>query len=268
VPVARASYPVDAEPRTVAGLLRDADYAAAALARVGHRLDADRRLCVPGTRVRIDIRLGPGIRVPVVTTVRAADPCGFTSGRSLLVRHDVRLTPAGAATRVDDEIRWTVPCGRRTVAALLDARAAELRARVAAAREATVVVATALLRDGRLLAARRTRPPALAGRWELPGGRVEPGETECDAVTRECREELGAEVVATGRIGTDLPIAAGLLRVHCARLVPGSPEPTELEHSAVRWVGAAELDGLDWVDADRAVLADLRHALGAAKQAT
>ena len=124
-----------------------------------------------------------------------------------------------------------------------------------------IVVATALVRDGRVLAARRTRPPELAGRWELPGGGVEAGESEPDAVERECREELGARVRATGRIGPDLPIAVGLLRVHLAELLPGSPEPAALEHSALRWVAAPDLDALDWVDADRAVLPDLAAVL-------
>jgi 8-oxo-dGTP diphosphatase len=64
-------------------------------------------------------------------------------------------------------------------------------------------------------------------------------------------------VVVAGRLGTDLPIDAGVLRVHVAELPPGAPEPRALDHAAVRWVGAAELDELDWVDADRAVLADL-----------
>jgi 8-oxo-dGTP diphosphatase len=126
-----------------------------------------------------------------------------------------------------------------------------------------VIVATALVRDGRVLAGQRTRPPALAGLWELPGGRVEVGESEADAVARECREELGAVVRATHRLGTDLPLDAGVLRVHTAELEPGSPEPEALEHSVLRWVGRDELAGVDWVAADRAVLADLQTLLAA-----
>jgi 8-oxo-dGTP diphosphatase len=112
-----------------------------------------------------------------------------------------------------------------------------------------------------VLAARRTRPSSVAGRWELPGGRVETGESEAAAVVRECREELGAEVRPAGRLGTDLPIDAGVLRVHVARLAPGSPEPQALEHGALRWLTAAQLDTVDWIDADRAVLADLAALL-------
>lgn len=124
-----------------------------------------------------------------------------------------------------------------------------------------IVVAAALVRGGRVLVAQRTRPPELAGLWELPGGRVEQGESEPEAVARECREELGALVRATGRLGADLPIAVGVLRVHLAELAPGSAEPAALEHAAVRWVAAPEFATLDWVEADRAVLDDLAAVL-------
>jgi 8-oxo-dGTP diphosphatase len=90
---------------------------------------------------------------------------------------------------------------------------------------------------------------------------VEPGEDEQAAVVRECREELGTEVVPDGRVGTDLPIAAGVLRVHRARPAPGAPEPRALDHAALRWVDAGQVPGLDWVDADRAVVADLVRLL-------
>jgi len=124
-----------------------------------------------------------------------------------------------------------------------------------------IVVGTALVRAGRLLVAQRTRPPELAGQWELPGGRVEAGESEPAAVVRECREELGAEVRVRGRLGPDLPLAVGVLRVHAAELATGSPEPAALEHSALRWIGPAELDELEWVAADRALVPHLRTVL-------
>ena len=66
---------------------------------------------------------------------------------------------------------------------------------------------------------------------------------------------------ATGRLGTDLPLDAAVLRVHTAELEPGSPEPVALEHAGLRWVGRDELAGVDWVAADRAVLVDLQALL-------
>ncbi len=262
-------------PRTVAGVLRDADMVRAALAREGHRLTADRRHLVRGDEVRIRARAAAGIRVPLRTTVTAVSPGGIASlqlnGPLRRLEHVVSLAVDGPFTEVHDELRWAAPAGwavdplllRTRMRGLLGARAQELTTRVAALATQPVIVATAIVRDGRLLAAQRTRPSTVAGRWELPGGRLEAGESEADAVVRECGEELGAHVRPAGRIGTDLPIDAGVLRVHVARLVPGSPAPRALEHAALRWLGPSELHAIDWIDADRAVLDDLTALLQA-----
>jgi len=264
---------LDACPRTVAGVLRDADTAAAALAREGHRMTADRRLLVAGDEVGVHARLVPGIRVPLRTTVTAVSAGGIVSslvsGPFRRLEHVVSLAVDSAGTEVHDEVRWAVRAGwvldplllRERLRGLLAARARELTARVDALAARPVIVATAIVRDGRVLAAQRTRPSTVAGRWELPGGRVEPDEPEPAAVVRECGEELGAHVRPAGRLGTDLPIDAGVLRVHVARLGAGSPEPRALEHAALRWLGAADLTTVDWIDADRAVLPELADFL-------
>lgn len=126
-----------------------------------------------------------------------------------------------------------------------------------------VVVAAAILsgRPPRLLAAQRAAPQALAGRWELPGGKVEPGEGEVDALVRECREELGVEIVVGPRAAPDVPTVDGtaVLRTYLARVVAGVPAP--LEHAALRWLAAAELDAVAWLDADLPVIDAIRSGL-------
>ncbi|MDX6225129.1 MAG: 8-oxo-dGTP diphosphatase [Frankiales bacterium] len=112
-----------------------------------------------------------------------------------------------------------------------------------------VVVGAAIVRDGRLLVAQRAYPEELAGRWELPGGKVEPEETEVAALIRECREELGVDVVVGERVGRDHAIGGGfLLRLYAATT---TGDPVAHEHQSLAWVGAAELDTVAWLPGDR-----------------
>lgn len=115
-----------------------------------------------------------------------------------------------------------------------------------------VVVGAALLRDGRLLAARRSAPPELAGRWELPGGKVEPGEEPSGALVRELREELGVDAEPVERIPGEWPLKVPyVLRVWTARLSAGSAEPKPLQdHDELRWLTRAEIWDVDWLDQD------------------
>ena len=114
-----------------------------------------------------------------------------------------------------------------------------------------VVVGAAIVRDGMMLAARRTEPEHLAGGWELTGGKVEPGETDEQALVREVREELGVTVALGRRVGGDWPLGRYVLRVWLATIVDdGEPAPLE-QHDAVRWVGLDEADAVDWLPGDR-----------------
>ncbi len=122
------------------------------------------------------------------------------------------------------------------------------------------VVGAAIIRDGRVLAARRTAPPEAAGRWELPGGKVEPGEDPDQALVREIDEELGLTVTITHWLGPTVPIGASYeLRV--AVCTTGDREPTPTEHDRVTWLGIDELDVVDWLEPDRPFLAGVREAL-------
>lgn len=122
------------------------------------------------------------------------------------------------------------------------------------------VVGAAILRGGRVLSARRTSPAAAAGRWEFPGGKIEPGETPEAALVREVVEELGCRVEVTGWLAGEVPIGAShILTVAFARLLDGEPDP--VEHDMVRWLRAEELGEVDWLDSDRPFLAELRDVL-------
>lgn len=123
-----------------------------------------------------------------------------------------------------------------------------------------LVMGVAIVRDGRVLAARRTDPPELAGRWEFPGGKAEPGEDAEAAAVREIHEELGSDVVVTGHLRGEQHVKPGyVLRVALAGLVAGEPVPHE--HDAVRWLGPEELDDVTWLAPDVPFLDELREVL-------
>ncbi|MFF5260673.1 (deoxy)nucleoside triphosphate pyrophosphohydrolase [Actinomadura viridis] len=125
-----------------------------------------------------------------------------------------------------------------------------------------VVVGAAIISGGRLLAAQRAEPPELAGGWEFPGGKVDPGESDEDALVRECHEELGVKIALDVRIGADWPLSlGGVLRVWTAGIAAG--EPRALEHLALRWLGPDELYDVEWLPGDLPVVEAIRpHLLG------
>ena len=187
----------------------------------------------------------------------------FVAGPLTSCRISLTTASTGAGTLVTVDCRVTAsptvltPLLRRRV---LGTAQLLLGIATLAARELRVVVAGAVVRDGTVLAARRTSPPELAGRWELPGGKVDPGETERTALARELAEELGVEVAVGERVGGEVDLGDNrILRCYRAEILAGEPTPTE--HDAVRWVAAADLDSVDWLDSDRALLPDLSRSL-------
>ena len=127
------------------------------------------------------------------------------------------------------------------------------------------VIVDDLFAPSRVLAARRTRPLSLRGRWEFPGGKVEPGESPQEALTRELREELGisvdvgAELVepdrGTWQISKDLE-----MRLWFASITDGDPLAGD-SHDELKWLDADSLDSVNRLDADQQVLTHLLRSL-------
>jgi 8-oxo-dGTP diphosphatase len=128
------------------------------------------------------------------------------------------------------------------------------------------VIVDDLLRPSTLLAARRTSPSSLAGGWELPGGKVEPGEDPVEALHREIVEELGVGI----RLGdlVEGPVEGGwpmggryLMTVWLATITDGVPRPLE-DHDELKVLARAELYDVPWLPADLPIvraIAGLMH---------
>jgi 8-oxo-dGTP diphosphatase len=125
----------------------------------------------------------------------------------------------------------------------------------------TLVVGAAIVRDGRLLAARRTTPRGTAGRWELPGGKVEPGESSREALVREVREELGCGVTVDRWLEGEQGIGAThVLRAALCRITDGDPRPG-VDHDELRWLAPTRLGEVDWLEPDRPFLVEIEDLL-------
>ncbi len=131
------------------------------------------------------------------------------------------------------------------------------------------VVGAAIVDDlehpARLLAARRTEPPALAGGWEFPGGKIDPGEGAEEALHREVREELGVAIVVGDQVpgpldGGRWPLGKSwAMTVWFAEVTAGEPAPIE-DHDQLRWLTAADLYAVPWLPADLPIVqAIARH---------
>ncbi len=131
-------------------------------------------------------------------------------------------------------------------------------------------IVDSLTQPTRMLAAQRSYPEKLAGQWEFPGGKVEPGETPESALHREIREELSTSLTLGSPIlgpSGDWALPNGArMRVWLAIIAPEAPGPTlGSSHRELRWVRAADIDSLLWLPGDLQILPTL-HAHLAQRQ--
>ena len=131
-------------------------------------------------------------------------------------------------------------------------------------RPPVIVAAAVLIERGRVLLTQRKPGAHLEGKWEFPGGKVEPGEDPRDALARELVEEVGVEA----HIGAPLEITFHsypekdvLLLFYEAHRSPGGPEPTTKDVAAWKWAGADDLDPSAFPPADVAILELVKQLL-------
>jgi 8-oxo-dGTP diphosphatase len=135
----------------------------------------------------------------------------------------------------------------------------------------TVIVAAGIVvENGTVLLSRRKSGTHLAGLWEFPGGKVEPGEDPRAALRRELEEELGitttvGEIVDVTFHRYDDAEKAVLLLFFDAVRAAGSAEPQALDVAEVAWFAADALDPAAFPPADVAVLAKVRARLRGAR---
>ena len=124
-----------------------------------------------------------------------------------------------------------------------------------------LVVAAALYdAEGRVLIAQRPQGKHQAGRWEFPGGKVAPGESEAGALARELREELGILVTASRpfmRLQHTYPDRSVELSMWIVERFSGAPRG--LDRQELRWVAPARLADQDLLEADRPFVEALQN---------
>ena len=124
-----------------------------------------------------------------------------------------------------------------------------------------IEVAAGVMTDaiGRILLMQRLPGKHLAGKWEFPGGKIEPGESIEHALSRELHEELGIEVLSSAPL-ISLPwhYPEKSVRLHAWRVTGWRGEPRALEGHPLRWLTVRELDIATMPPADVPIVAALR----------
>jgi 8-oxo-dGTP diphosphatase len=121
-----------------------------------------------------------------------------------------------------------------------------------------LVTAAIIEQEGRVFIAKRRPGKHMGGKWEFPGGKIEPGESPEESLARELREELGVEAQVGEFLCRCSYTGEGVsleLLVYRARISSGAPRL--LEHQEMRWVRPEELLSYDLADSDRKVVENL-----------
>lgn len=123
------------------------------------------------------------------------------------------------------------------------------------------VVAAIIIHENKVFATQRGYGEFKDG-WEFPGGKIESGEKPEDALKREIKEELKADITVGEDLGTveyDYPNFHLNMRCYMCALV--SEEVTLLEHEAMKWLTADTMDSVNWLPADKPITVKIKEIL-------
>lgn len=267
VPPIRCVSLIDAPPSVVRRVLRRSDVWVRAATAAGAALEVagDPPTLGRGALVRFR-RPGRGRAL----LLRVAETAGLPTLESAIARGRQHARVRVLLTQTADGTVTTVELAVATACPLLDSalrptlvRYGEMLLGIAAlaACEPVRVVAGAVVAAGRVLLARRKATADGPGRWELPGGKVEPGETDEQALIRELLEELAIHARVFRQIGQMVTVEPGIELV-CYRAEMVSNGPIELvDHDSYAWVGPDELHSVDLLESDRELVESLRTML-------
>jgi 8-oxo-dGTP diphosphatase len=121
------------------------------------------------------------------------------------------------------------------------------------------VVCAIIVHDNKILAVQRGPNMSLPLKWEFPGGKLEPNETEHDCIKREIKEELNIEIEVKNRLTPsyfEYPNIIIELIPYLAQYLSG--EILLTEHNGYQFLSTSELNNLDWAEADLPILKELQ----------
>ena len=119
----------------------------------------------------------------------------------------------------------------------------------------TVRVVAAIIREGNKVFATQRGYGEYKDGWEVPGGKIEPGETPQQALAREIKEELDTEIAVGDCLTTieyDYPTFHLSMQCFWCKIVDGTP--VLIEHEAARWLDLDHIDSVDWLPADLTII--------------